>query len=55
MGGEAGIKLLAERGLAPLAVDYAIERGEYSEAFRIAEKTCKEKMPEVSARARLSF
>jgi intraflagellar transport protein 172 len=28
-------------------VDYAIERGEYSEAFRIAEKTCKEKMPEV--------
>ena len=29
------------------AVDYAIERGEFNEAFRIAEKSCKEKLPDV--------
>lgn len=47
VGGEAGIKLLATRGLAELAVDYALERGEFPEAFRIAQATCKAKLPEV--------
>lgn len=47
VGGDAGVKLLAKRGLGEQAVDYAIERGEFTEAFHIAEKSCKGKLGEV--------
>lgn len=47
VGGDAGVKLLAKRGLGEQAVDYAIERSEFQEAFHIAEKSCKHKIPEV--------
>lgn len=46
-GGDAGVKLLAKRGLGEQAVDYAMDRGEFAEAFKIAEKSCKHKLPEV--------
>mmetsp|Transcript_11730 Transcript_11730/g.22317 ORF Transcript_11730/g.22317 Transcript_11730/m.22317 type:complete len:1744 (-) Transcript_11730:31-5262(-) len=47
VGGDAGVKLLAKRGLGAEAVEYAIERAEFTEAFHIAEKCCKAKLPEV--------
>lgn len=47
LGGEAGVKMLAKRNLSDQAVDYAIERGEFTEAFHIAEKNCKHKLQEI--------
>jgi len=47
VGGDAGVKLLTKRGLGEQAVDYAIEQGEWDAAFKIAETTCKQKVPDV--------
>ena len=47
VGGEAGVKLLVKRGLGELAVDVAVERHEWQQAFTIAEKTCKEKLGDI--------
>ena len=47
VGGEAGVKLLVKRGLGELAVDVAVERHEWQQAFSIAEKTCKDKLPDI--------
>eukprot|EP00455_Lapot_gusevi_P039036 TRINITY_DN4373_c0_g1_i5.p1 TRINITY_DN4373_c0_g1~~TRINITY_DN4373_c0_g1_i5.p1 ORF type:complete len:818 (-),score=195.56 TRINITY_DN4373_c0_g1_i5:51-2441(-) len=55
MPGDSGIKFLAKKGLADLAVEYAIERGEYPEAFRIAEAVCREKLPEIHLQYAMSL
>jgi intraflagellar transport protein 172 len=47
VGGEAGTKLLVKRGLGELAVDYAVERGDFTQAFHIAEISCKHKQPDI--------
>jgi intraflagellar transport protein 172 len=47
VGGDAGGKLLAKRGLADLAVDYAVERREWPEAFALAEKYSTHKLLDV--------
>lgn len=47
LGGEAGAKLLIKRGLGELAVDYAVERSDYLQAFHIAEMACKHKVPDI--------
>jgi intraflagellar transport protein 172 len=55
LGGEAGVKLLAKRGLAEMTVEYAIERGEFPEAFHIAEQACKHKLPDVHLQYAMSL
>jgi intraflagellar transport protein 172 len=55
LGGEAGIKMLAKRGLAELAIEYAIERGEFPEAFHIAEQAARQKLPEVHLQYAMSL
>jgi len=47
VGGEAGAKLLIKRGLGEVAVDYAVEHGDYSQAFHIAEMAAKHKIPDI--------
>jgi intraflagellar transport protein 172 len=47
VGGDQGAKILQKRGLAEHAVDYAIDRSEFTEAFAIAQRTCQHKLPEV--------
>ena len=47
VGGEAGAKLLIKRGLGELACDYAMERGDFTQAFIIAEMACKQKVPDI--------
>ena len=47
LGGEAGAKLLIKRGLGDLAVDYAVERSDFTQAFHIAEMAAKHKIPDI--------
>ena len=47
VGGEAGAKLLVKRGLGELACDYAVEHGDFQQAFIIAEMACKSKIPDI--------
>lgn len=47
VGGEAAMKMLIKRGLGELAVDVAVERHEWTTAFSIADRTCKEKVADI--------
>jgi len=47
LGGEAGAKQLIKRGLGDIAVDYAIERADFVQAFHIANMAAKHKIPDI--------
>eukprot|EP01083_Nonionella_stella_P294227 1000401_1 len=47
-GGDTGMQILTKRGLGEQAVDFAIERNDFEQAFLIAEKTCKGKVRDVN-------
>ena len=47
IGGAEGSKLLTRLGLIEQAVDYAVESGNFSHAFELAQNSLKSKLPEV--------
>jgi len=46
-GSDAGIQLLAKHGLVEIAVDYALEHGNFQQAFDLANSAAKQKLPDV--------